>query len=102
MTSSFLIPMASLFCVVVLIVGGMSLFAYNMQERNSEQRKLVAENHEIQLNIWNNLNCNGKYKYLDDKDLTSSTLFNNNQNEQFYREYVLDCLDRPDILGMGN
>jgi len=43
---------------------------------------------------WSSLNCDEKKSYLSDgKDLTASHLFYWNQNEQFYREYVVDCTD---------
>jgi hypothetical protein len=87
--------------MIVLIFGGlffvMNNFSNEMDELHAEQERLQA----IERQIWDKLDCNDKHEYLENKDLTSSTIFYDNQNEQFYREYVIDCMNMPHILENG-
>jgi len=66
--------------VLILISITVTVFyvIYDIQTKNAEEIK-----------IWKGLDCNDKHNYLSEKNL------NTKQNEQFYREYVLDC-DNPE------
>jgi hypothetical protein len=87
--------------MIVLIFGGLFFVMNNLSNEIDEQRAEQERLQAIERQIWNKLDCNGKNEYLENKDLTSSTIFYDNQNEQFYREYVIDCMDIPHIKENG-
>jgi hypothetical protein len=81
------------------IIFGMWYIHDKMLNENEEWRKQNEIKQAQERLVWSSLDCDGKKQYLTDgKDLTSSTIFYDNQNEQFYREFVLVCMDRPDLL----
>jgi len=80
------------FLTVVCVMGGLVLMLHNFQvemEENRAQRLIEYEQAKI---TWASLTCDEQRDYLTDgKSLQSSHILYYNQNEEFYRLWVLEC-----------
>jgi len=85
------LPMIIGFVTVVIMLGGVIITLTYFQlesKRLTDEQNIKLEENKV---LWDSLDCIEKKDYLKDKDLTGSRLFFYNQNEQFYREYMMGC-----------
>lgn len=84
----YLIPFAILIGTCIAVIWAVSDFQHKVSQVSDDLHKAIVEERKV----WDGLDCDDKKHYLQGRDLSGNILFYVSQNEDFYREYMINCL----------